>query len=93
VNILGSGGLSNEKRDLDTLKKLGLQFGSTMKARDLFRLIFERIPTTQEVCKRDGNSCPCVWWDGCGESNVKKGNPNYEKGRKELIEKFKELKG
>ncbi len=93
VNVLGSGGLSNEKRDLDTLQKLGLHFGSTMKARDLFPLIFQRIPTTQEICRRDGNTCPCVWWDGCGESNVKQGNPNYEKGRRELIEKFKALQG
>ena len=86
VNVLGSGGLSNEKRDLDMLQKLGLHFGSTMPARDLFRLIFERIPTTQDICKREGSTCPSVWWDGCGESNVTQGNPNYEKGREELME-------
>jgi hypothetical protein len=89
VNVLGSGGLSNEKRDLDTLQKLGLHFGSTMKGRELYRLIFEKILTTMEICKRDGNCCPSVWWDACGESNLKEGNPNYEKGRKELMEKFK----
>lgn len=43
VNVLGSGGLSNQKRDLDMLQKLGLEYGSTMKARDLFRRIFEKI--------------------------------------------------
>jgi hypothetical protein len=89
VNVLGAGGLSNEKRDLDMLQMLGLQFGSTMKARELFRLIFERIPTTRDVCKREGNCCPSVWWDPCGESNVKQGNASYEKGRKELMEKLK----
>ena len=89
VNVLGSGGLSNEKRDLDMLRILGLHFGSTMKARELFRLIFEKISTTQDICKREGNCCPSVWWDGCGESNVKGGNKNYEKGRKELMERFK----
>lgn len=88
VNVLGSGGLSNEKRDLDTLQRLGLQFGSTLRARELFRLIFERVPTTQDICRREGNCCPSVWWDGCGESNVKEGNANYEKGRKELMEKL-----
>jgi len=88
VNVLGSGGLSNEKRDLDMLQKLGLEFGSTTKARDLFRLIFERIPTTKEICGRE-NVMPSVWWDGCGESNRTKGNPSYEKGRKELMEKLK----
>jgi len=88
VNVLGAGGLSNQKRDLDMLQKLGLSYGSTMKATDLFRLIFDRIPTTQEICKREGNASPCVWWDGCGESNVTKGNANYEKGRRELMAKL-----
>lgn len=87
VNVLGSGGLSNEKRDLDMLQVLGLQFGSTTNARELYRLIFDKIPSTQEICKRD-NPCPAVWWDGCGENNMKHGNANYEKGRRELMEKF-----
>ncbi len=90
VNTLGSGGLSNEKRDLDMLQILGLTFGDSMKARDLFRLIFEKIPSTQPVCTRD-NAKPAVWWDGCGESNLKEGNRNYEKGRRELMEKFSQL--
>jgi hypothetical protein len=89
VNVMGSGGLSNQKRDLDMLRTLGLEYGSTMKARDLFRLIFEKIPSTREICRRDGNCCPSVWWDGCGESNVKQGNPQYDKGRRELIKEFK----
>jgi hypothetical protein len=87
VNVLGSGGLSNEKRDLDMLQKLGLHFGSSLPARELLRLIFERIPTTKEICGRD-NAMPSVWWDPCGESNFKHGQPNYEKGRKELMEKL-----
>jgi uncharacterized protein YbjQ (UPF0145 family) len=91
VNVLGSGGLSNEKRDLDMLQVLGLEFGSTMKARELYRLIFEKIPTTQEICKRD-NPSPAVWWDGCGESNMKQGNANYEKGRRELMEAFAQMR-
>jgi hypothetical protein len=87
VNVLGSGGLSNEKRDLDMLQKLGLQFGSSMKARELFRLIFERIPTTKEICGRD-NTAPSVWWDPCGESNRTQGQPNYETGKALLMEKL-----
>ncbi len=90
VNVLGSGGLSNEKRDLDMLQVLGLEFGSTMKARELFSLIFEKIPTTQEICRRD-NPCPAVWWDSCGESNMKQGDAKYAKGRRELMEKFAQL--
>ena len=75
VNVLGSGGLSNEKRDLDMLRKLGLHFGSTLKARELFRLIFERIPTTQAICGRE-NAAPSVWWDPCGERNRTQGQPD-----------------
>ncbi|MEW6355864.1 MAG: hypothetical protein AB1696_06050 [Planctomycetota bacterium] len=89
VNVLGSGGLSNQKRDLDVLQVLGLCYGSTMKAKDLYRLIFERIPTTREVCRRQ-NLPPSVWWDGCGENNDRnpRGNENYEKGREMLKKEF-----
>ena len=89
VNVLGAGGLSNQKRDLDMLQTLGLEYGSTMKARDLYRLIFAKIPTTVEICKRVGNCCPSVWWDPCGERDAKQGNPTYEKGRKELMAEMK----
>lgn len=89
VNVMGSGGLSNQKRDLDMLQTLGLEYGSTMKAKELFRLIFEKIPTTRAICRRDGNCCPSVWWDPCGESNAKQGTANYEKGRRELSKEFR----
>jgi hypothetical protein len=69
------------------LQKLGLQFGSSLKARELFRLIFERIPTTKEICGRD-NTAPSVWWDPCGESNRTQGQPNYETGKTLLMEKL-----
>ena len=85
VNVLGSGGLSNEKRDLDMLQRLGLRFGDVMPARELYRLIFRRIPATQGICAREGSHCPSVWWDGCGESNVALGNQDYQKGRRELM--------
>ena len=85
VNVLGSGGLSNEKRDLDMLQRLGLRFGDAVPARELYRLIFRHIPTTQDICAREGSHRPSVWWDGCGESNVARGNQDYEKGRRELM--------
>ena len=90
VNVAGSGGLSNEKRDLDLLQRLGLVYGSTLKARDLYNLLFERVPTTVEICRRDNPSLLSVWWDNCGERNRARGDEGYETGRAFLIEEFRQ---
>lgn len=90
-HVWGSGELDSQKRDLDLLQKLGLQFDSTMNARDLFRLIFERITTTHgipDICLKY-NSMPSVWWDECA-GHLYQANPRarYEKGKRELMEKL-----
>ena len=85
VNVQGSGGLTNQLRDLRTLQKLGLTYGSTIKAGDLFKLVFERIPSTLEICRFDSPT-PSVWWDPCGARTTN--NENYEKGRQELMTEF-----
>ena len=90
-HVWGSGELDSQKRDLDVLQKLGMQFGDTMKARELYRLIFERITTKHgipEVCLKY-NSQPSVWWDECA-GHLYQANPKakYEKGKRELIEKL-----
>lgn len=86
VNVKGSGGLPNQLRDLRTLQKLGLTFGTTMKARELFKLIFERIPSTLEICRFDSPN-PSVWWDDCGARITD--NESYHKGREALMREFK----
>lgn len=83
VNVAGSGGLSNEKRDLDLLQVLGLTYGSSLPAREMLQLIFSRVPDTLSICKRD-NTQLSVWWDGCGKANCDAGNPGYDKGRQML---------
>jgi hypothetical protein len=86
VNVAGSGGLSNEKRDLDVLQRLGLTYGTRMPARQLYLLLLERIPTTRDICRR-ANPPRSVWWDPCGERNEKEGgNPHYEQGRAALMQ-------
>jgi hypothetical protein len=88
-NIQASGGLSNEKRDLDVLQQLGLHFGSVMKARDLYRLIFEKITTSMTTCARNGKGPTSVWWDrGCGDPNPETRHTLFETGREELKDKF-----
>jgi len=81
-----SGGLYNELKDLNVLQRLGLVFGSTMKARDLYLLIFEKIPSVTGVCAldNDGLAAESIWRDGCGG----KPHPAYDKGRKELLAKL-----
>ena len=89
IHVLGHGGLTNQLRDLRLLRILGLRFGDTLNGRELYRLIFQRIPSTLAVCRfplgaqEDALS---VWTDSCGRSEVN--NPNYEKGRKELMQKL-----
>lgn len=84
---ISSGGLYNELKDLNVLQKLGLTCGATMKARDLFKLIFERIPSATKVCALDNGDKPAnsFWWDPCG---AKEPPTNYEKGREMLMAEF-----
>ena len=45
------GGLiCNFKKNLDVLQKLGLMPGATMKAGELYNLLFERISSAKEIC-------------------------------------------
>lgn len=88
--VKGGGGLSNQLRDLRVLQKLGLKFGDSMKAIDLYKLIFEKVKTTDEICTFDG-IYPSVWEDRCGADNrnwTKDGKENelYKKGREMLID-------
>ena len=92
THVWGSGDLDSQKRDLDLLQKLGLKFGSTVNARELYKLIFERILTKHgipEICIKY-NTMPSVWWDECG-GHLYQANPRakYEKGRRELMQKLK----
>ncbi len=90
VNVKGSGGLTNQLRDANTLQKLGLRHGDVVNARELYRRIFERIPNTAEICAVSKEvHAPSVWWDACGERNVKEGGtPGYVKGRELLTKEF-----
>jgi len=92
IHVKGHGGLTNQLRDLRVLQKLGLKYGDSMKAKDLYKLIFEKIKTTNEICALEG-VFPSVWEDGCGINNLNwtkegKENERYKKGREELMKKF-----
>ncbi len=82
VNNRGSGGLPNQLRDLRVLQRLGLTYGSTLNARELYKLLLDRIPGTLEMCRIE-HSRPSVWWTGCGVATAD--SENYAKGRTQLL--------
>ncbi len=91
THVWGSGELSSQLRDLNLLQQLGLGFGNTMKARDLYRLIFQRVTTTHgipDMCIKY-NTQPSVWWDECC-GYLYQANPGakYEIGKRELMAKL-----
>ena len=62
------------KKDLDVFQKLGLMPGATMKARELFALLFQRIPSTRDICGYGDGIVRSEEWKICGEPT---GNPGY----------------
>ena len=65
--IGGNGmGLRDEKKDLDTLQRLGLKYGDIRPARELYRLLFERIGATVEICGYGDGRVESYEWSICG---------------------------
>lgn len=62
------------KKDLDVLQKLGLMPGATMKARELFALLFQRIHSTREICAYGDGIVRSEEWSICSGPD---GNPGY----------------
>jgi len=70
------------KKDLDAFQKLGLMPGATLKARDLFELVFERIPSTRAICGYGDGVVRSQEWAICGDPE---GNPGYEATRRDGV--------
>jgi len=56
----------NVLRDLRMLEILGLLPGATLPAREVYRLIFERIPSCRVVCGWGDGSDNAPFWSPCG---------------------------
>jgi len=65
------------KKDLDVLQKLGLTPGTTMRAREIYALLFERIPSAKDICGYGDGIERSHEWAICGNVDAK----YYEKGR------------
>ena len=74
-----AGGLIRDfKKDLDVLQKLGLLPGATLNARKAVKLIFERIPSTTDICGFGDDVVRGEAWTVCGGPG---GNQGYLKAR------------
>lgn len=69
--------LRDEKKDLDVLFKLDMNYGMILTAKKLFERLFERIKSAKEICGYKDCKETSSEWRIC--SNVYKGY--YEKGR------------
>jgi len=62
-----AGGLVRDfKKDLDVFQKLGLMPGATMEARELFDLLFERVPSVRDICAYGDEVVRSEEWQICG---------------------------
>ena len=68
--------LRDEKKDLDVLQALGLEYGDTLPARKLLNRLFEEIHSTTQICGfGDGVARSPEWSICCGPE----GSANYLK--------------
>jgi len=70
--------LRDQKKDLDVLQKLGLQYGDTLPARKLYELLYERIPSTRDICGYGDGEERAFEWRICGDPE---GQDSYRKAR------------
>lgn len=77
--IGGNGmGLRDEKKDLDLLQMLDLSYGDIVPARDLYRMVFDRIRSTRQVCGHGNGKVTGYEWSVCGGPL---GSQGYRKAR------------
>lgn len=71
-------GLRDEKKDLEVLRMLGLEYGDTVSGSTLLATIYDRIETTTCVCGYGDGRTRSYEWTVCGGPE---GNPGYLDGR------------
>jgi hypothetical protein len=88
VNVKGHAGLTSQLRDVRVLQKLELAYGDMINAKELYKMILERIPSSAIICGSisKGVRDPSVWDDECGHHA--ESLPAYTKGREQLIHAF-----
>lgn len=74
-------GTLRQKKDLDVLQRLGLKFGDVLPARRLYRLLFDRIVSTRQICGYDDGITRGDDWKICRGDSAEEGSAEYQKGR------------
>lgn len=74
--------LRDQKKDLDVLQKLGLKYGDTLPARQLYELLFARILSMREICGFGDNEPRSPEWSVCGGA---KDDKAYQRARAEKL--------
>lgn len=75
-------GLRDEKKDLDVLFRLNLEYGDTLPAREYFRRLYDEIHSTTEICGNGDGVARLPEWSVCGGPA---GDPGYVRARKERL--------
>lgn len=70
--------LRDQKKDLDVLYALGLEFGAVLPARDLLRQLYAAIRSTTQICGYGDGVARSPEWGVCGGPE---GHPGYPLGR------------
>ncbi len=63
--------LRDQKKDLDVLQKLGLKYGDTLPARKLLERLYERVPSTRDICGWGDGKERAPEWSVCGDPEGK----------------------
>jgi len=70
--------LRDQKKDIDVLHKLGLDYGAVLLARDLLKRLYRAISSTTEICGYGDGMARSPEWSVCGGPE---GKPGYRLAR------------
>lgn len=72
-------GLRDQKKDLDTLQLLGLDYGAILPAWQLFQLVYARIPNQKRICAFNTDRQTQEAWSICGSARKSAEDNRYLK--------------
>jgi hypothetical protein len=74
--------LRDQKKDLDVLQRLDLEYGDTLPARQLFYRLYAQIASTTDICGHHTGQVTAPEWRVCGGLT---GDPGYVRAREEKL--------